>query len=164
MKVSLNWLKEYINLEGISVQEIVDKLTMCGLEVEDFVNQQEIYKDFIVGLVTSKEKHPNADRLSLCKVSTGIEELQVVCGAPNVSKGQKIIFAPSGSIIPSNGMKLGKVKIRGVESFGMICSEAELELGSDAAGIKVLDENLKEGTSITNALGLNDVILEIAIT
>lgn len=164
MKVSLNWLKEYVNLDGISVDEIVDKLTMCGLEVEDYINQQEIYKDFIIAAVTKKEKHPNADKLSLCKVNTGSEELQVVCGAPNVAEGQKIIFAPVGSTIPSNGMKLRKIKIRGVESNGMICSEAELEIGSDASGIKVLDNNLKEGTPITEALGLNDVIFEIAIT
>lgn len=164
MKVSLNWLKEYVNLDGISVDEIVDKLTMCGLEVEDYINQQEIYKDFIIASVTKKEKHPNADKLSLCKVNTGNEELQVVCGAPNVAEGQKIIFAPVGSTIPSNGMKLSKIKIRGVESNGMICSEAELEIGSDASGIKVLDNNLKEGTPITEALGLNDVIFEIAIT
>jgi len=164
LKVSLNWLKEYVNLDGISVDEIVDKLTMCGLEVEDYINQQEIYKDFIIASVTKKEKHPNADKLSLCKVNTGNEELQVVCGAPNVAEGQKIIFAPVGSTIPSNGMKLSKIKIRGVESNGMICSEAELEIGSDASGIKVLDNNLKEGTPITEALGLNDVIFEIAIT
>src|SRR5690606_5421828 len=153
-----------VNLDGISVDEIVDKLTMCGLEVEDYINQQEIYKDFIIASVTKKEKHPNADKLSLCKVNTGNEELQVVCGAPNVAEGQKIIFAPVGSTIPSNGMKLSKIKIRGVESNGMICSEAELEIGSDASGIKVLDNNLKEGTPITEALGLNDVIFEIAIT
>jgi len=164
LKVSLNWIKEYVNLNGIPVQEIIDKLTMSGLEVEDFVNQQEIYKDFIVGLVTSKVKHPNADKLSICRVSTGTEELQVVCGALNVAAGQKIVFAPVGTIIPLNGMKLSKAKIRGVESFGMICSEAELELGNDASGIMVLDEKLKEGTQLTEALGLNDVILEIAIT
>jgi phenylalanyl-tRNA synthetase beta chain len=138
LKVSLNWLKDYVDLEGIPVQEIIDKLTMSGLEVEDFVNQQEIYQDFLVGLVTKKEKHPNADKLSLCKVSIGREEFQVVCGAPNVAAGQKIIFAPVGSTIPANEMKLGKAKIRGIESFGMICSEAELELGSDASGIKLL--------------------------
>ena len=164
MKVSLNWIKEYINLEGIPVQEIIDKLTMSGLEVEDFVNQQEIYKDFIVGLVTSKEKHPNADKLFLCKVKTGNEELQVVCGAANIDEGQKIVFAPVGSIIPLKRIKLNSAKIRGVESFGMICSQAELELGNDASGIIVLDKNFKEGTPLTEALGLDDIILEIAIT
>ncbi|OGU77842.1 MAG: phenylalanine--tRNA ligase subunit beta [Ignavibacteria bacterium RBG_16_34_14] len=164
MKASLNWTKEYVNLEGIPVQEIIDKLTMSGLEVEDFVNQQEIYKDFVVGLVTSKEKHPNADKLSLCKVNTGSEELIVVCGAANVASGQKIVFAPVGTIIPLSGMKLGRAKIRGVESFGMICSEAELGLGNDASGIMVIDKKLKEGTPFSKALGFDDVILEIAIT
>ncbi len=164
MKVSLNWIKEYVNLKDIPIQEIIDKLTMSGLEVEDSINQKEIYKDFIVALVTSKEKHPNADKLSVCNVNTGNENLQVVCGAPNVDKGQKVIFAPVGTIIPSNGMIIGKAKIRGAESNGMICSEAELELGDDHSGIIVLDENLKEGTPLTEALRLDDVILEIGIT
>ncbi len=164
MKVSLNWIKEYVNLKDIPVQEIIDKLTMSGLEVEDSINQREIYKDFIVVLITSKEKHPNADKLSLCKVNTSKEELQVVCGATNVDKGQKVVFAPVGTIIPSNGMIISKAKIRGVESNGMICSEAELELGDDHSGIIVIDENFKEGTPLTEVLGLDDVILEIGIT
>ncbi len=107
MKFSLNWIKEYTNLEGISVKQIINKLTNSGLEVEGFVNQQEIYNDFIVGLVTSKEKHPNADKLSLCRVSTGSQELQVVCGAPNVMPEQKIVFAPVGS---ANSFKWNEIK------------------------------------------------------
>ena len=164
MKISLNWLKEYIDLGGIKANEIIEKLTMSGLEVEDFVDQSEVYKDFIVGVVTSKEKHPNADKLSLCKVNTGKEELQVVCGASNVGKGQKIVFAPIGTSIPLNGLQITKAKIRGIESFGMICSEAELDLGDDASGIMILDEKLKTGTPLVKALGLDDVVLEIAIT
>ena len=164
MKISLNWLKDYVNLNGIEVNEIIDKLTMSGLEVEDFVNQSEVYKDFIVGEVTSKDKHPNADKLSICKVNNGKEELQVICGAPNVDKGQKVVFAPVGTIIPLNGIEIGKAKIRGVQSFGMICSEEELELGDDSSGIMVLDEELKPGTSLIKALGLDDVIMEVAIT
>ncbi|OGV04141.1 MAG: phenylalanine--tRNA ligase subunit beta, partial [Ignavibacteria bacterium RIFOXYA2_FULL_37_17] len=164
MKISLNWLKEYIDLGGIKANEIIEKLTMSGLEVEDFVDQSEVYKDFIVGVVTSKEKHPNADKLSLCKVNTGKEELQVVCGASNVDKGQKIVFAPIGTSIPLNGLQITKAKIRGIESFGMICSEAELDLGDDASGIMILDEKLKAGTPLVKALGLDDVVLEIAIT
>ncbi len=164
MKISLNWLKDYVDLDGIEVNEIIDKLTMSGLEVENFINQVEVYKGFIVGEVTSKEKHPNADKLSLCRVSNGKEEFQVVCGAPNVDKGQKIVFAPVGTIIPINGMRIGKAKLRGIESFGMICSEEELELGNDASGIMVLDEKLKPGIPLTEALGLDDVIFEIAIT
>lgn len=164
MKISLNWLKDYVDLDGIKVTEIIDKLTMSGLEVEDFVNQSELYKDFIVGEVTSKEKHPNADKLTVCKVNTGTEEFQVICGAPNVDKGQKVVFAPVGTTIPLSGMKLSKAKIRGTVSFGMICSEAELELGDDETGILVLDKTLKTGTPLPEALALDDLILEIAIT
>jgi phenylalanyl-tRNA synthetase beta chain len=164
LKISLSWLKDYVDLDGINVKDIIEKLTMSGLEVEDYVNQLEIYKDFIVGEVTSKEKHPKADKLYVCKVNTGTEELQVVCGAPNVNKGQKVIFAPVGTIIPVNGMKLTKAKIRGTTSFGMICSEAELKLGNDESGILVLDKNLKTGTPLTEALELDDIIFEIAVT
>ncbi|HZW39816.1 MAG TPA: phenylalanine--tRNA ligase subunit beta [Ignavibacteriaceae bacterium] len=164
MKISLNWLKDYIDLSGLSVDEISSKLTMSGLEVEDVYNEYEKYKDFVVGKVTHTEKHPNADKLSLCKVSTGNNEYQVVCGAPNVAEGQKVIFAPVGTLIPKGNFKITKAKIRGVESVGMLCAEDELELGNDHSGILVLDGNLKEGTKITDALNLNDVVFEVAIT
>ena len=164
MKVTLNWLKKYINLSDIPVDDIVAKLTMSGLEVEEVINEKEIYGGFIVGYVKEKNKHPNADRLSVCTVSTGTEDLQVICGAPNVEAGQKVVFAPEGTVIPKGNFKLTKAKIRGVESFGMICAEDELELGDDHSGIMILDENLAEGTPITEALGLNDVIMEIAVT
>ncbi len=164
MKISLNWLKKYVDIEDISVNDLVDALTMSGLEVEDFVDQKQIYKDFIVGFVKDKKKHPNADRLSVCTVSNGTEELRVICGAPNVDKGQKIIFAPVGCVIPKGNFQLKKAKIRGIESCGMICSEDELLFGDDHSGIMVLDEKLKEGTPLCEALNLNDVIMEIAIT
>ncbi len=164
MKVSLNWLKDYVDLKNIPAKEIVEQLTMSGLEVEDYVNENEIYRDFIVGYVKEKNKHPNADKLSLCTVSTGIEELQVICGAPNVEAGQKVVFAPVGTVIPRGNFKIGKAKIRGVESYGMICSEAELELSDDHTGIMVLDENLPTGQPLAEVLSLNDVIMEIAIT
>ena len=164
MKISLNWLKDYIDLSGITTAELADKLTMSGLEVEDVIDQNEIYKNFIVGYVKEKKKHPNADKLSLCTVSTGEESYQVICGAPNVDTGQKVVFAPIGTIIPKGNFKISKAKIRGVESYGMICSEAELELSEDHSGIKVLSNGVKEGTPITEALELNDVIFEIGIT
>jgi phenylalanyl-tRNA synthetase beta chain len=164
LKISLNWLKDYIDLSGITTAELADKLTMSGLEVEDVIDQNEIYKNFIVGYVKEKKKHPNADKLSLCTVSTGEESYQVICGAPNVDTGQKVVFAPIGTIIPKGNFKISKAKIRGVESYGMICSEAELELSEDHSGIKVLSNGVKEGTPITEALELNDVIFEIGIT
>ena len=164
MKVSLNWLKEYVDLSGIPVSEIIHNLTMSGLEVEEVINQNEIYKNFVVGFVKEKIKHPNADKLSVCKVSNGTEEMQVVCGAPNVEVGQKIVFAQIGAVVPNGNFKITKAKIRGTESFGMICSESELEISSNHEGIMVLSSELKEGTPISEALGFDDVLLEIAIT
>jgi phenylalanyl-tRNA synthetase beta chain len=164
LRISLNWIKDYINLDGISVEQIVDRLTMSGLEVEEVVNQNEIYKDFVVGFVKEKKKHPNADKLSVCIVNDGKTDHQVICGAPNVDTNQKVVFAPIGTIIPKGAMKIGKAKIRGVESYGMLCSEAELELSENHEGIMVLENSIKPGSKITEALGLNDVILEIAIT
>lgn len=137
---------------------------MAGLEVEDVYSEAEIYKGFVVGKVNSKQKHPNADKLSLCTVSTGENEYKVICGAPNVEANQKIVFAPIGTIIPKGQLKIEKVKIRGIESYGMICSEAELEISDKNEGIMVLPDDFKVGAKITEALKLNDVIFEIGIT
>lgn len=164
MKISLNWIQNFINLDGISTDQIVAKLTMSGLEVEEIIDQRRMYENFIVGEVIEKTKHPNADKLSLCKVNTGSLNLDVVCGAPNVEQGQKIVLATEGAVVPQSGFKIKKTKIRGVESNGMICSEAELNLSNDHSGIIVLPENAVVGMSISNALNLDDVILEIAIT
>jgi phenylalanyl-tRNA synthetase beta chain len=164
VKISLNWIKDYVNLDGISTEEIVEKLTMSGLEVEDYTDQNKKYAGIIVGLVKDVQKHPDADKLTVCTVYDGNTDLQVVCGAPNVKDGQNIAFAPIGTIIPKGNMEMKKVKIRGVESNGMICAEDELELSDDHSGIMVLNDDLLAGTPISEALKLNDVILEIAIT
>jgi len=164
MKISLSWIIEFVDLSGISTDEIVSKLTMSGLEVEDVVDQSNLYKNFIVGFVKETEKHPNADKLTVCKVFDGKDDLQVICGASNVQRGQKVVFAPVGTEIPNGNFIIKKAKIRGIESHGMICAEDELLLSDDHSGIMVLDEKLETGKPITDALNLNDVILEIAIT
>jgi len=164
LKISLNWLKSYIQLDGISTEEIVEKLTMSGLEVEDYIDQNKIYSGIVVGLIKEVKKHPNADKLTVCIVNDGNSDFQVICGAPNVSEGQNIVFAKIGSIIPNGNMEIKKVKIRGVESFGMICAEDELKISDDHSGIMVLDNELNAGTTISEALNLDDVILDIAIT
>lgn len=164
MKISLNWLKQYIDLSNISTKEIVDKLTMSGLEVEDVVDENELYKNFVVAEVKSVIKHPNADKLSVCEVFDGKQNLQVICGAPNVAAGQKVVFAPIGTVIPNGNFQIKKAKIRGVESNGMICAEDELLLSDDHSGIMILDEKFESGIPVTEALNLNDVILEVAIT
>ncbi len=164
MKISLNWIKDYINLDGISTEEIVEKLTMSGLEVEDYVDQNKKYSGIVVGLVKDVMKHPDADKLTVCTVFDGKTDLQVVCGAPNVMSGLNVAFAPIGSIIPKGNMEMKKVKIRGVESFGMICAEDELELSNDHSGIMILDNEFQVGSTLSNTLKLNDVIFDIAIT
>lgn len=164
MKISLNWIKNFIDLDGISVDDIIAKLTMSGLEVEEVIDQIKMYKNFVVGHVIEKSKHPNADKLSFCKVSIGNSTVEVVCGAPNVAAGQKIVLAMADAIVPQSGFHIKKTKIRGVESNGMICSEAELNLSNDHSGIMVLPQESIEGEPISTALNLNDVILEIAIT
>ncbi|HEY6907565.1 MAG TPA: phenylalanine--tRNA ligase subunit beta, partial [Ignavibacteriaceae bacterium] len=164
MKLSLNWLKEFVDLTGIPTIDIIHMLTMSGLEVEEVTDQNDLYRNFVVGLVKEKKKHPNADKLSLCVVTTGENDYQVICGASNVDAGQKVVFAQIGAVIPKGNFKLTKAKIRGIESNGMICSEAELQISENHDGIMVLENGLKEGTPVSEALNLNDTILEIAVT
>jgi len=164
LKISLNWLKDYIDLSGLSVEEIVNKITISGLEVEDVEYQAKVFDNFVVGFVKERVKHPNADKLALCKIFDGSEDIKVVCGAPNVAEGQKIAFAKVGAVVPNGGFQIASVKIRGEESFGMICSEKELGLSDNHDGIMVLNPELEAGTPLADALNMNDVILDIAIT
>ena len=164
MKISLNWLKDYINLDGISADEIVNKLTISGLEVEEVEYQSKVLENFVVGFVKEKVKHPNADKLSLCKIFDGKEDVKVVCGAPNVAEGQKIPFAKIGAVIPNGGFQIAPVKLRGEESFGMLCSERELGISDNHDGILILDDQLEAGTPLADALKMNDIILDIAVT
>ena len=130
MKFTIDWLKEHLDTK-YSDNKIVDKLTDIGLEVESFNNQSSDLDNFIVAKILSAEKHPNADRLKVCDVDIGKKEsIKVVCGAPNAKKNLLTIYAPPGSIIPKNQMKLSVSKIRGITSYGMLCSESELNLSN----------------------------------
>ncbi|MBN1637909.1 MAG: phenylalanine--tRNA ligase subunit beta [Ignavibacteriales bacterium] len=164
MKISLNWLKEYIDLSDITTEEISDKLTAAGLEIEEIIDQRKVFQNFVVGYVKEKQQHPNADKLSLCKVTDGQNIYNVICGAPNVDAGQKIPLAKIGATIPENNFKISKAKIRGEVSEGMICSERELGISDNHAGIMVLNENVKVGNSLSDELGLDDVIFDINVT
>ena len=171
MKVSYNWLKTFIDFD-YSPQELSDILTMLGLEVAGFEETGGIpgnLEGVVVGFVVSAEKHPNADRLKVCKVDIGADEpLSIVCGAPNVAAGQKVPVALVGTTLhPFKGdpIKLKKGKIRGEVSMGMICAEDELGLGEDHDGILVLDEKLEIGSAFIDALELDtDYIIEIELT
>ena len=163
MKFTLAWLKEHLDTKA-SVAEIADTLTRIGLEVENVFDPADALKDFRVAEVLRCEKHPNADKLQVCEVDTGTERLQVVCGAPNARAGLRGVFAPVGSYVPGIDMTLTKAKIRGVESSGMLLSERELELSDEHAGIIELPANAKVGSAAAPALGLDDVVFDIAIT
>ncbi len=164
MLLSIKWLNDYIDLSDISVDEIIEKLTASGLEVDEVSDLRKKYENIVVGYVEKSEKHPNADKLSVCKVNDGENIYEVVCGAPNVATGQKVAFAKVGAVIPEGGFKIKKAKLRGVVSEGMICSGKELEINDDHSGIMVLDEELPAGKPIAEVFGLDDVILEVAIT
>lgn len=164
MKVSYNWLCEILpGLSKYSAVEVAQKLTFAGLEVEGFEDQKQKLAGIVVGEVLSKDKHPNADKLSLCQVSSGQETYQVVCGAPNVEAGSKFPFATLGTTMP-DGLHIKPIQLRKVDSHGMLCSAKELQLSDEANGLLVLDSKLKTGTPIADALSLNDVIFELGIT
>ena len=163
MKFSYSWLTEHLKTNA-HFEEIEKKLTSIGLEVEDIQDTGKAYQDFIVGQVLEEKKHPNADKLKLCKVDIGKEKVDVVCGAPNVEKGMKVVYAPVGSTIPVNQMKIKAAKIRGVESFGMMCSEYELGISNEHDGIIRLEEKETIGRSFSEIYGLNDIVIEIGIT
>ncbi len=171
MKISLSWLKEYIDLQE-SAEEIAQLLTSCGLEVEEIEAKESIkggLKGLVIGYVVACQKHPNAEKLSLTQVDIGADQpLSIVCGAPNVGSGQKVVVATVGTqLYPSTGepFKIAKSKIRGEVSEGMICAEDEIGLGTSHDGIMVLDTDLPVGTPAAQYFGLQtDYIFTIGLT
>jgi phenylalanyl-tRNA synthetase beta chain len=165
MKFTLNWLKDHLDTTA-SPAEIEDALTQLGLEVEGIADPAAKLKDFIVARVVEAVQHPDADKLRVCKVDTGKGIAQVVCGAPNARQGLIGVFAAPGVYIPGSDFTLGKAKIRGVESMGMLCSERELQLSSEHNGIIELPESAGEhiGESFARVMGLDDPVIEIKIT
>ncbi len=166
MKFSLNWVKEYIpGLEIGSMAELNAKMISAGLDIESIESEGEKFKGFVVGKVIEKTKHPDADKLNVCKVDVGTGDLlNIVCGAPNVDAGQLVCVAKIGAIVPNGGFEIKKAKLRGVLSEGMICSAKELNLSDDHEGIMVLDENSKIGQSFAEYIGADDYIYEIGVT
>ena len=168
MLVSYNWLKQYMNVED-NANALAEKITRGGIEVEGVEYLAEEISNVVVGYVVSKEKHPDAEKLNVCQVNVGEEEnLQIVCGAPNVDAGQYVIVAKVGAKLP--GIKIKKAKLRGVESQGMICSLAELGLSKSVVpknyqeGIYVFETEQELGSDVVEVLGLNDYILDLSIT
>ena len=163
MKFTRAWLKEHLET-GADAREIAETLTRIGLEVESIEDKGAALQDFTVAYVVSAEKHPNADKLKLCMVDTGSGVVQVVCGAPNAHTGMKGVFARPGTVIPHSGEMLKISSIRGVESRGMLCSERELLLSDEHQGIIELDTGAQVGAPAAPALGLDDPVIDVAIT
>ena len=163
MKFTLNWLKDHLDTSE-SLQKICDTLTMIGLEVESVTDRGTALQSFTVAKILHAEPHPQADKLRVCRVESDVGELQIVCGAPNARAGLYVVLAKEGAVIPHGGMVIKKTKIRGIESNGMLCSAEELNLGGDSNGIIELPPTAKIGESIVNLLGLDDPMIEIAIT
>jgi len=170
MLVSYNWLKEMLNIDGISAQELADKMSLTGIEVENVEYPSANLKNIVVGKVMECIAHPDSDHLSVCQVDVGEEELyQIVCGAPNVKEGIKVIVALPGARIAGN-YKIKKGKIRGYVSMGMICSLQEIGINESvvakdfAEGIYYLPEDATIGTEVFGYLGMDDAIIELSIT
>lgn len=162
MIVTSNWLKDFVDFD-LSPEELSHRLTMVGLEIDAMEKLGEGLDSVIVARLASVEPHPEADRLTLCQVETGSETVQVVCGATNHRTGDLVALAQVGSVLPGD-FKIKKSKIRGVESQGMLCSEKELHLAEESAGIMILPVGLTLGQPVFAALGLKDVRLELGLT
>lgn len=170
MLVSLNWLKQYVDIDGLAPQELAEKITRSGIEVDAVIDRAQGMTNVVVGHVVSKEKHPDADKLNICQVEVGEGDIrQIICGAPNVAAGQKVIVALPGARLPG-GVKIKKAKMRGQESNGMICALQELGVEGRvvpkayAEGIYVLPDDAVPGSDALELIGLHDTVLELGLT
>src|ERR1700734_697473 len=163
MKFTLSWLKDHLDTSA-SPNEIVETLTRVGLEFESVEDPARKYDGFVVASVIEARQHPNADRLKVCIVDAGGDPVQVVCGAPNARTGMKSVFSPVGTYIPGKKLTLAKGVIRGVESNGMLCSAAELELSEDHDGIIELPDDAPVGVPYARFAGLDDPVIDVAVT
>lgn len=170
MFVSYKWLQDYVDLSGMTATTLSDKITKSGIEVEGVEKKSEGLKGVVIGHVLEREQHPNADKLNKCLVDVGGESpVQIICGAPNVDKGQKVAVATVGAVLPGN-FKIKKAKLRGEESNGMICSLQELGIESRliakdyATGIFVFPNDVEVGQDALSVLGLDDEVLELGLT
>lgn len=163
MKFTLNWLKDHLDTDA-TLEQVCERLTMLGLEVDGVEDRAKGLENFVVGEVLEAQKHPDADKLQILKVNNGIETLQVVCGAPNARKGLKGVFGASGMYVPGLDVTLKAATIRGVDSNGMMLSEREMGLSNEHTGIVDLPADAPVGARAVDVMGLSDPVIEIAIT
>ena len=159
MLVSMNWIKEYVDLEGENLRDLIMKFTLSTAEVEDIFIKGEEVKDVVVGEIVSFEAHPSSKKLHILKVDGGDRIYDCVCGAPNAALGLKVAFAKVGGSVP--GLEIAKREVAGYMSEGMCCSEAELGISDENSGIMVLDPSLKNGTNLKDIFAIDDVVFEV---
>jgi len=162
MLVSLRWLKDYVDID-LSPRELADRITMSGLEVDEIRDVRPDFRDIVVAKILSIRSHPNADKLSLCEITTGDRTYPVVCGAQNIREGDVVPLAKVGASLPG-GYTIKSTRIRGELSEGMLCSEEEMGIGPDASGIMILPENLSLGEDLVSALDLQDTVFDVGVT
>ena len=164
MRISLNWLRELVDCD-LSPQELDEKLTMAGFEVESIEDRRTWAEGVVVGHILTADRHPNADKLQVCKVDIGAPEpLQIVCGAANARQGLFVPVATIGTYLPTVDLKLRPTKLRGERSEGMICSLAEIGLAKESSGIHEFPEGVTVGSDVRPLLGLDDAILDVTST
>lgn len=163
MKLTFKWLNEYVNLDGLTAEQIADRLSMLGLEVDAVMHLAKGLEGLLTARIRRVLPHPDADRLTVCEVEVGAEIIQVVCGAPNAREGLLTAIARPGVTLPG-GMKIKKAKVRGQESLGMLCSARELALSEEHGGILEISGDIASGIDLAQALGLDDVMIEIDLT
>ena len=162
MKISENWLREWVNPQ-VTTEQLAHQLTMAGLEVDSVQKLEAGFTNVVVGEILECEQHPDADKLRVCKVTDGVEEFQVVCGAPNARSGLKVPFAKVGAHL-GEGFKIKKAKLRGVESQGMLCARSELGVDGDSSGIWELAADAPTGEMFDNYWRFDDQIIEVDLT
>ena len=162
MIISEQWLRSWVN-PALTTEELAHQLTMAGLEVDAVTPVAGQFSGVVVAEILSAEQHPDADKLRVCQVAVGDETVQIVCGAPNARAGLKAPLARVGAVLPGD-FKIKKAKLRGVESQGMLCAEAELQLSEANAGLMELASDAPVGTDLREYLGLDDVTIEIGLT
>ena len=162
MKFSEQWLREWVN-PGVDSDDLSAQLTMAGLEVDAIEPVAGDFSGVVVAEITAAERHPDADKLQVCQVSNGQESFQIVCGAANARVGIKVPMAMVGAILPGN-FKIKKAKLRGVESFGMLCAEQELGMAEQSDGLFELPSDAPLGEDIRSYLGLDDKLIELGLT
>ena len=159
MYISMNWIKEFVDLSGIATEELIKKFNLTTAEIEGYEEKGKNTSGIIFARIEKVENHPNSDHLHILSVNTGTENLQIVCGAPNVRENMTVCLAPIGSYV--SGHKMGKAKLAGVESFGMCCSEEELGIGSDNTGIVDISFPVTLGADIKTVFPIDDIVFEI---